>query len=79
MHPYSTLKALESLLKVPEEHRSLKFYIDRKGVERHIAIISQRKRPRSLLLNRKYQKQRQIPAEKGVLVYFDINPDQDMS
>lgn len=79
MHAYSTPKALESLLKVPEEHRSLKCYTDRKEFERHMAIINQRKWPRLWLLNRKYQKQRQIPAEKGVLVYCDINPDQDRS
>lgn len=53
MYSYSTPKALESPLKMPKEDTSFKYYIDRKGVERHIAIISQRKWPRSSLLNRK--------------------------
>lgn len=58
MYSYSTPKALESPLKMPKKDRSFKYYIDRKGVERHTAVISQTKWPRSSLLNRKYQKQR---------------------
>lgn len=79
MYSYSTPKALESPLKMPKEHRSFKYYIVMKGVERYTAIISQTKWPRSSLLNRKYQKHRQIPAGKGVLVYCDTKPDQGMS